>query len=293
MVRKIQEVKQDLTNLEEKVATIHDNLIYFYGEYINVLSISIKKQLVLAAYQVSTQKYPEQFLKLSFTQREKFQKKIREIAHNFKLDSFNLFSQNSQAKDLPQQILQAMINQLDEQNQSQKEITKNESEEQNISGEEIKTEIIKITNPEQLSLWQQGLEIQIRELLDQISNEANQALQAYNILPSKLPSKLLEMAIKAEEKGSPMTGPPNLLNVLIEAKNNDKPEDVTITPVTAIHLRLSEIEFSDPELSNQRHQIRNLMADLATIKQKYNKLTKELAIAQAESAWRSSWYEDN
>jgi hypothetical protein len=289
MVRKIQEVKQDLTNLEEKVASIHDNLIYFYGEYVNVLSVSIKKQLVLAAYQVSTQKYPEQFLKLSFTQREKFQKKIKEIAQNFKLDSFNLFSQNPQA----QQILQAILNQLDEQNQSPKEITKNEPEEPNLSGEEIKTQVIKITNPEQLSIWQQGLEIQIRELLDQISNEANQALQAYNILPSKLPSKLLEMAIKAEEKGSPMTGPPNLLNVLIEAKNNDKPEDATITPVTAIHLRLSEIEFSDPQLSNQRHQIRNLMADLATIKQKYNKLTKELAIAQAESAWRSSWYEDN
>jgi hypothetical protein len=289
MVRKIQEVKQDLTNLEEKVASIHDNLIYFYGEYVNVLSVSIKKQLVLAAYQVSTQKYPEQFLKLSFTQREKFQKKIKEIAPNFKLDSFNLFSQNPQA----QQILQAILNQLDEQNQSPKEITKNEPEEPNLSGEEIKTQVIKITNPEQLSIWQQGLEIQIRELLDQISNEANQALQAYNILPSKLPSKLLEMAIKAEEKGSPMTGPPNLLNVLIEAKNNDKPEDATITPVTAIHLRLSEIEFSDPQLSNQRHQIRNLMADLATIKQKYNKLTKELAIAQAESAWRSSWYEDN
>lgn len=293
MVRKIQEVKQDLTNLEEKVASIHDNLIYFYGEYVNVLSFSIKKQLVLAAYQVSTQKYPEQFLKLSFTQREKFQKKIKEIAQNFKLDSFNLFSQNSQANDLAQQILQAMLNQLDEQNQSQEETTKNKPEEQNISREEIETEVIKITNPEELSIWQQSLEIQIRELLDQISNQANQALQSYNILPSKLPSKLLEMAIKAEEKGSPMTGPPNLLNVLIEAKNNDKPEDATITPVTAIHLRLSEIEFSDLQLSNQRHQIRNLLADLATIKQKYKKVNKELAIAQAESAWRSSWYEDS
>jgi hypothetical protein len=143
-----------------------------------------------------------------------------------------------------------------------------------------------------LALWQESLEQQIRELLDQVSNQANQILQSYNIIPNKLPSKLLEMAIKAEEKGSPMTGPPNLLNVLIEAKNNDKPEEATITPVTAIHLRLSEIEFADIGLSNQRHQIRNLLADLASIKQKYKKLNKELAIASAESAWRSSWYEE-
>ncbi len=297
MVRKIQEIKQDLMNLEEKVADIQGNLSYFYGEYINILSAAVKKQLVLAAYQVSTQKYPEQFLQLSFSQREKYQKKIKEISQNFQPDSFNLSTENSPAKDLAKQILEAMLNQLNnEPNESQKQTTEAnlETEEQKITPEEdLETEDLKITNPEELLFWQQELEIQIRELLDQISNQANQTLQSYNILPGKLPSKLLEMAIKAEEKGAPMTGPPNLLNVLIEAKNNDKPEDSSITPVTAIHLRLTEIEFANLQLSNQRQQIRNLLAELATIKQKYSKVTKELAIASAESAWRSSWYEDS
>ncbi len=293
MVRKIQVVQEEINDLENKVVEIYHQLSNLYGQYIELLSESVQKQLVLAAYQISTQKYPEEFLKLSFSQREKLQKKIRAISKEITRDSLNLEAQNAIPKEIAEQMIKAMLDKMPVEPQE------NENQEGKIVKQSINIEQIgeqdnkPIKNPEILFNWQQHLEIQIRELLDQLSNKANQILQQNNILPSKLPSKLLEMAIKAEAKGAPMTGPPNLLNVLIEAKNNDKPEDsANITPVTAIHLRLSEIEFADPNLSNQRHQIRNVLASLATIRQKYKKAQRELAIAEAEAAWRSSWYEE-
>ncbi len=57
-------------------------------------------------------------------------------------------------------------------------------------------------------------------------------------------------------------------------------------------MSLAELEFSKPVLSYQRQEIRNLVSKISKIKQKYQKTYKELAIAQAQLAWRASWYED-
>jgi hypothetical protein len=74
--------------------------------------------------------------------------------------------------------------------------------------------------------------------------------------------------------------------------NEEDGEDSTLTQVIAINLRLSEIEFADPTLSSSRHQIRNLLGKVSTIGREYRKRWRELTSAQAEAAWRSSWFDD-
>nr|MCU0570349.1 hypothetical protein [Oculatellaceae cyanobacterium Prado106] len=84
---------------------------------------------------------------------------------------------------------------------------------------------------------------------------------------------------------------PNLLNLLIKSSIKGNKESV-MTQVMAIRLRLSEIEFSNANVIHWRSKIRGLSTQLNKLHREYQKKQKEKAIAQAEAAWRSSWFED-
>ena len=114
------------------------------------------------------------------------------------------------------------------------------------------------------------------------------------------------MAIQAGEEGQSLGGGNNMLNILVEAKNpepeEEKDEDEDdgddhdfssgkVTKVTAIHLRMAELEFADTRLSVERNQIRSLWEQLNRLGEQYYRIRKEYTIAQAEAAWRSSWYD--
>jgi len=77
--------------------------------------------------------------------------------------------------------------------------------------------------------------------------------------------------------------------LLIEA-DDDKPG---ITQVVAVRLRLSEIEFGDAAVATQRSKLRHLLTQLSKLGREYQHRQQERAIAQAEAAWRSSWYEES
>ena len=262
----IQQIRQDLAALEQKVAKMAVELHSLDLEYLNLLIKSGQKQLILACYQICTHKYPEAFLRLSFNQRQELQQKIRQIGQQFQPELFEL------GKLEP----------------ASTEVTSPDSP----KIPEDSAVIPVITNPETLFQWQQQIEEKINQTLDKISREVNQLLQEARILSHQLPAKLLDMAMEAEKSGSVMTGPPNLLNLMVEAKSEVSGEDNKVIHLTAIRLRLAEIEFVDTNLGSQRHQIRNLLAKLSTIRQQYQKKQQELAIAEAETAWRSSWFEE-
>ena len=110
------------------------------------------------------------------------------------------------------------------------------------------------------------------------------------------------MALQAEEGASSSGNPPNILNLLIETNRKDKQEEgensdnednreSQITKISVIHLRLSDIEFADPQLSIQRQQIRQKLDIVKKIRKAYQKIQRENAQAQAEAAWRSSWHD--
>jgi hypothetical protein len=146
---------------------------------------------------------------------------------------------------------------------------------------------LKLNNPVELREWQDNIEQSIILRLEEISKMGNSCLQKAGILPEKIPNKVLEMAIEAEENIPTTSSSANLLNLLIETGEIEKEG---INQITVLRLRLSDIEFSESSLINQRNKIREIKEQINQLNQKYQRQIKELTIAEAEAAWRSSWH---
>lgn len=149
------------------------------------------------------------------------------------------------------------------------------------------------SNPKEVAKWQQSIERVTQQTLKKLSHEANQTLQKAGILPKKLPEQILEAAIAASEASADVvSGPPNILSLVIEVDREQPASNTGLTQIMAINLRLGEIEFANAKLSSERKQIRQILAQLNKIGQEYLKKHRELSIAEAEAAWRASWFEE-
>lgn len=302
MARAIERIEQDLAALEEATALLRVELDKTYSQYLQLLGQAVQRQLVLASYQVCTQGYPQAFLSLSFNQRQNLQQSIQKMG---KKAQEQLLSHLEASK----KVTQAEVTDSHEP-APQPEFMSNEPPQavtpeplpivEPIPGNLEAPETIDISNPnpeltqpEQLGQWQEQLEKAIAQTLETLSLNTNRLLQEMGIIPSKLPAAVLEAATKADNSTESVTvGSPNLLNLLMETESEDDSEDSTLTRIIAINLRLSEIEFADPTLNAGRNQIRNLSAKKNTLHREYHKKQRERSIAQAESAWRASWFED-
>jgi hypothetical protein len=147
------------------------------------------------------------------------------------------------------------------------------------------------SSPKDVARWQELLEERVAEKLQNFSHAANRLLQQAGVLSSRLPEPVLEVASKADLTSETSASPPNLLNLLVETET-DESKTAAVTQVMAVRLRLSEIEFGDSTTTVWRSKIRNLSAQLNKLGREYHKKQKAKAIAEAEAAWRSSWYED-
>ncbi len=148
-----------------------------------------------------------------------------------------------------------------------------------------------IESPEALANWQNQIESSIPQILKNLSQDTNILLQKVGILAKKLPPQVLEAASQIESKDAPVTGFPNLLNLLIETEESEE-KSSQVTKITAINLRLSEIEFADARVTVWRKEIGKLSGRLNQLQRDYKKKHRELAVIEAESAWRASWYDD-
>jgi hypothetical protein len=80
MSKSIQQIQQELTMTEEAVKDLGRDLAAAYQIYLDLLSETVKKQLLLNSYYLCTQIYPESFLNLNFDRREKIQQTLRQIS---------------------------------------------------------------------------------------------------------------------------------------------------------------------------------------------------------------------
>ena len=290
MAKSLQKIRKEIEKLEEQSKAFFTELNKIYKDYLETLHLSTKKQLILAVYQVCTQIYPEAFLKLPYGKREKLQGKIRELCQPLEsqLLTYITFPQPSPTATITEQILTqlAII----------------ENAELKLQNQEEDDSIAEIKNPEDLVLWCKRVEEGVRIILHNLSQEVNSELQKHKIIASQFPSQLWEMALQTEEGGMSSGTPPNILNLLIETskkkeakqdedEDEDENKESQITKISAIHLRLSDIEFSDPQLSLQRQQIRQHLEMVKKMHKAYQKIQRENAQAQAEAAWRSSWHD--
>jgi hypothetical protein len=273
MARAIERIERDIAALKEAIRAIALELQTAYASYLNTLGLAVQKQLILASYHLCTQGYPENFLHLSLNQRQQLQQAIRKLG---------LVA----AKKLLAYIKSEEVGGEEE----DKGVTSSElldtSNSQSLSAD--------TSNPIELVKWQQNLEEVTQDILKKVSHDANVLIQKSGVLPKKLPEPILAAAAAAASEASAevMPGPPNLLNLVIEIENEQQSEDSGLTQIMAINLRLGEIEFADVTLSSERRQIRSILVQLNKLGREYQKKHSERAIAEAEAAWRASWFED-
>jgi len=286
MARAIERIDRDLAMLEEAIRAIAAELQSAYTIYLTLLGEAVRKQLILASYHLCTQGYPENFLKLSLNQRQKLQQAIRKLG-----------------KELSEQLLTqinggvAQVKADVEPPESASPTTEDEADKQDkeeaIAQEDSTLNNPDSSNPLELAKWQNSVEELTQRALKKVSHDANVVLQQAGILPQKIPEPILEAAAAASEAAAEiMPGPPNLLNLVIEIENEQDEEESSLTQIMAINLRLGEIEFADATLASSRKQIRNILVQLQKLGRDYQKKQRERSIAEAEAAWRSSWYED-
>ncbi len=325
MGRAIEQIERELAALCEMVKAIAAEFGKAYTNYLQALGQATRVQLVLASYQICTQGYAKQFLSLSFSQRQQLQQAIRKLGKKAASEMLfllapdcsgvveaGLSSKPSQQNISSNPPLQESEGEEDEENNSEQP---NESGEQgkNLSIDSLIPLISRpkgsenskpfsfppslplplSSNPIELAQWQGNLEEAIAHILKTVSLETNHVLQKAGILPQKLPPPLLEAATAASEAVSDLTAaPPNLMNLLIETENSQESEESSVTQLIAIQLRLSEIEFTDAHVRSARNQIRQLENRLNSLKREYKKKQRERMVAEAEAAWRSSWFEE-
>jgi hypothetical protein len=66
-----------------------------------------------------------------------------------------------------------------------------------------------------------------------------------------------------------------------------------MTHLAAVNLRLSDLEFADVQSSLWRSKLRTALGRLRKLGKQYQRSQRELAIAEAEQAWRAVWYDES
>ena len=363
MARSLEQILRDMESLTTATNTVDQDLKSLYQRYLEVLSKAVKQQLVLAAYHLCTQVYPEAFLELSVSQREKVQSGIRKIAGQGQVQleqlgrvitmevflsapvkdiadqgedaSFSTSSTSAAATPAPEdEIIPVETETGLETPAAEVERTADserffQSPSQNLEGVELadSVEASEIAqrlsgalsllaafgseplSPIKLAKRHVLLERQLRAILQTVSNLANYLLKQAHVLPD-LPEMVLAAAAEAEAGESGQTAP-NLLNVLVEmgrdhdqdnleenaslenkdALDEEDPES-NMTHLVAINLRLADIEFADAHTALWRGKLQEALARLKRLGSRYQKLQQEKAQAEAEQAWRATWFEE-
>lgn len=309
-MRPRERIEQDLAGLEEALAALNLEFRSTYDGYLTALGQAVRQQLILACYHLCTQAVPESFLKLSFEARQKMQQSVKALAaaSEEKLRSLVTESQADEEIEEEEEEEEEEEDDFDEEEEEEEEDESDDKEEDEKEKNQVSAinylfslanyQLPSANSPESLARWQNSIEKSIVHILKLLSRDTNRLLQQSGILPSQLPEPVLEAASQAESSGDSVAGPPNLLNLIIETDASSASRKLAATfgsralHITAIKLRLSEIEFADAGTSAWRQQIRNLSVKLNSLGRDYQKKQRELAVVEAESAWRSSWFED-
>jgi hypothetical protein len=294
MARAIEQIERDIKALEKAAESLFAELSSAYTTYCQALGQATRQHLILASYQVCTQGYPKQFLSLSFDRKQQLQQVIRQLGQRAAAQLLELLENPVETKkhldDMDIERLQSNAAEFDDLEDWDSSEEREGQQEQMIANSEF---LATPSNPLELVQWQQILEQAIAQILKTLSLDTNHLLQQSGILPQKLPAPLIEAATAVSETAGEMTvGPPNVMNLLIETENPQESQEVGVTQLIAIQLRLSEIEFADTNVRTARNQVRQLESKLASLGREYHKRQRERTIAEAEAAWRASWFDE-
>ncbi len=296
MAKPIERVEQDLHQLRTTSRELGRELTAAYRSYFGCFAPTLKQQAIQGCYHLCTNFYPEAFLKINYDRRAQLLKTLQRVISNAIADlSVHIESSGS---------------------------TSNSENDDEPTGELTPMPAIPIDwfeTPSSLSTWQRNLEEELNHSLKEISYKLNVLLQQAQIMPSDIPKPILEANPEADRQGGNTASIPNLLSVLIgknsnqrEEENDDDdeeedPEDALdammenliqardpaqIIQIHSLFLRLTEVEFANITVLSLRKNISQLANKVKILNREYMHKQQELKIAEAEAAWRNSWFEN-
>ncbi|MEA5452010.1 hypothetical protein VB780_25770 [Leptolyngbya sp. CCNP1308] len=402
MVRPVESIRKDLKGLEGATAVLADEFSQVYATYLTVLGQTLRRQVIMAAYHLCTQVYPEEFLTLAVSDRGRLQQSLQTLGHKAQdwlqqlmeadpplaepnLDPTDLNRLEAALVALAQPSTEAEESSDDA--PSEPEAITPEDSAPEDSAEEPDLEAIEegsedaiaadfdanpaaeslealplsladasssdnadsaapALNPQQImqsvimaaisgdiedrfsdrpftgdpltptlvAKHHLILEQRIRDVLQRVSRKANRLLRKAQVIPD-LPEPVLEAAADADMAIPKGRAVPNVLNVLVamagdmpaqfdrqetddegetdDLEDDDEALESSMTHLAAIQLRLSDLEFGDVQTALWRSKLRTAVGRLRKLGKQYQRAERELAIAQAEQAWRSVWSDDS
>jgi hypothetical protein len=289
MAKPIEQVEQDLNQLRTASSEMGRELTAAYRSYFAALAPTLSQQAIQGCYHLCTNFYPEAFLTLNYDRRAQLLRTLQRTISNtianlaIHIDPSRRTNNADEDDDEPTGDLTVMQT----------------------------PQIDWFANPSSLSTWHQNLEAEINRSLKEISYKVNVLLQQAQVLPSSIPKPILEAYPEADRQGGNAANVPNLLSVLVGQNNDqlddDDEEELELEPSTGhlteqndipqiiqihtLYLRLTEVEFSNVTALSLRKNISQLSNNTKALKREYLQKQQELKIAEAESAWRNSWFE--
>jgi hypothetical protein len=294
MAKPIEQVEQDLHQLRTTSREIGRELTAAYRSYFGCFAPTLKQQSIQGCYHLCTNFYPEAFLKLNYDRRAQLLKTLQRVISNA-------------IADLSVHI------------ESSGQTSNSNSDDDEPTGELTAMPAIPIDwfeTPSSLSTWQKNLEEELAHSLKEISYKINVLLQQAQIMPPNIPKPILEANPEADRQGGNTANIPNLLSVSIgqngdkhdeDRDNEEDDEDALdvalenliqhrdrdrIIQIHSLYLRLTEIEFSNVTVLSLRKNISQLTNKVKILNREYLHKQQELKIAEAEAAWRNSWFEN-
>jgi hypothetical protein len=316
MARPIEQIEQDLTNLRTASRDIGVELTTAYKSYFTALAQTLKQQSIQACYYLTTTCYPEAFLRLSYNQRSQLLKTLQRVIQNVVADLAIHMDTPSQNSD-------------DDDNEPTGELTAfppipidwfANPESLLTWQKQIESEIIHTLKEisykgnlllQQAQILPAAIPKPVLEAHPQADERGSNPTKVPNLLcvfieqgsnSGRTMSSFLQSRDYADRQEQELDEDPAAVDPLMGGSDRSSgnlseqldEEDNTpkILQIQSLYLRLIEIEFADASVLSSRKNINQLVNKVKTLRRDYLQKQQELIIAEAEAAWRHSWFED-
>jgi hypothetical protein len=321
MGKTVAHLTESMQALEARSRELGVTLYQAYGDYLNAVGHALGQQMIMASYYVCTESYPDRFLKLGNHQRQILQDTLRAAGKQITPDLQALLRDPAS----PDALREPESDRPFPPPIQAEEAASLEEELKALLSMDTLLDLPQAMKPapkndvERLGLWQQNLERDIQRVIRQISQQTNQVLQKFDILPQQIPAPVLEAAAMAEGGGGGESNRnPHVVKLTLEAvdprdvladleereereekegkepkrrRKRDRPPAAVLS-IVAVQLRLSELEFKDSTVMGHRNRLRESLERMRSIGQEYQRLDQECTIVKAQDAWRATWFNE-
>ncbi len=313
MARQIEQIQRDLNKLRTVSSEIGLELTTAYKNYFAVFAPTLKQQSIQACYHLATTCYPEAFLKLTYSQKSQLLKTLQRVIQNTvaslltQLDTPGYTGEDE--TETTGELTSMPVTPIDwfAAPDSLSTWQKNLEEEIAHTLTEISYKVNLLL--QQAQILPSSIPKPILEANPQVDQRGGNTINVPNLLGVLIErdggnerstlAALLQRGREInqnrqqdrhenlEEDDLPIDPNPILADLHDHA---DEPQK--ILQIFSVYLRLTEVEFSDGAVLSGRKNINNLGNKINTLRREYLHKQRELTIAEAESSWRSSWFED-